>query len=97
MEMKKFQFVIAYDVRDDKIRNKIFRMLRGYGIHAEKSVFECYMTITKLEHLKQDLISLLEAEADTLKIYRLTATKAHAIFSFGKVLDVAPTEEFLIF
>ena len=95
--MKKFNFVIAYDIKNDKVRNKIFRTLRSYGIHAEKSVFECQMTITSLESLKRSLLKLMNPETDILKIYRLTASTAEAIFSFGKVLDEVPTENFIIF
>ena len=95
--MKKFRYVIAYDVSDNRIRNRIFRILKSYGVHAEKSVFECSLTVTTMEHLKNDLIKIMNPITDTLKIYRLTPTRSEAIFTFGKILDEVPQENFVIF
>ena len=37
-------YVVAYDVPDDKRRNKIHKTLKGFGSWTEYSLFECFLT-----------------------------------------------------
>ena len=93
--MKKIRYVVAYDIRDNRKRNRVFKLLRSYGIWAERSVFECELSPSKLERLRADLVRLMDPETDTLRIYRLTPMP-EAIFAYGRVLERVPRSGVLI-
>ncbi|MBV9707207.1 MAG: CRISPR-associated endonuclease Cas2, partial [Chloroflexi bacterium] len=37
-------YVIAYDIPDDKRRTKIHKLLLGFGVWTQFSLFECFLT-----------------------------------------------------
>lgn len=47
-----------YDVSSSKLRSAIFKLLSAYGIHQQKSVFECRLTADLKKQLF-DQIALL--------------------------------------
>lgn len=55
-------YLICYDITKDKVRNKIFKTLEGYGQHKQFSVFECDITKKQLNTLVKKLNALLKDE-----------------------------------
>lgn len=53
-----------YDVSASKLRAGIFKILSAYGIHQQKSVFECRFTSEQKKQLilQLELISLLQSK-----------------------------------
>ena len=50
------EYLISYDIEDDKIRNYIFKELGRYGLKpTQKSVFWGYLTIAELSAVKRCL------------------------------------------
>ncbi|MCH7306276.1 CRISPR-associated endonuclease Cas2 [Acinetobacter sp. NIPH 1869] len=47
-----------YDISCDKIRYKVYRTLLAFGIHQQKSVFECRLSIDQKQQLIQHLDAL---------------------------------------
>ena len=45
-----------YDVSNSKLRGALFKLLSAYGIHQQKSVFECRLN----QELKKQLIQQME-------------------------------------
>jgi len=64
--------VICYDIPDDKRRNKVGKLLEGYGNRVQKSVFECDLKPEFISLLKQRLARITKHE-DTLRYYSLCA------------------------
>jgi CRISPR-associated protein Cas2 len=86
----RFQYVVAYDVPDDKRRTRIAKALEGHGDRMQYSVFECRLTDAQFEALWEELRDLADAEADSLRAYRLCAACADGVKTYGQV-DDAPT------
>ena len=63
-------WVVAYDVRDNRRRRRVEKVLRGYGFRVQYSVFECRIGKTKLGQLKQELCKQTKPE-DSLLFYGL--------------------------
>ena len=56
------EYLISYDIEDNKIRNYIFKELGGYGLKpTQKSVFWGYLTIAELLAVKRFFNSHLQA------------------------------------
>lgn len=68
--MKQF-LVVAYDVVDDKRRQKIAKLLQQHGQRCNDSVFECVLTDAKIEKLKGKLAKLANEKEDVILYYYL--------------------------
>ena len=66
-------YLICYDVSNDRIRNKIFKTLEGYGKHTQFSIFECDITAKQLNVLIKQLKLLMQELDDesNIRIYSL--------------------------
>ena len=55
------EYLISYDVEDNRLRTRIFRELGKYGLKSiQKSVFWGYLTLAELEAVKRYLHGGLE-------------------------------------
>jgi len=68
---KRKPVVIAYDVQSDATRLKISKLLEKYGKRANKSVFECLLTVSDELKLKTKLAELIDAKTDSVLFYNL--------------------------
>ena len=63
--------MIAYDIVQDRRRIRVMKLLKGYGFHAQKSVFECYLDENQLRRLLQQLERLIDPDMDSIRVYPL--------------------------
>lgn len=75
--------VLAYDIRSHRRRQRVFQLLKNYGLPVQLSVVECELDSTRLAQLKQALMPLLNLRTDRLRIYPLCETCASRIEAFG--------------
>lgn len=64
------KYVVAYDVSDDAEREKVAKILQGFGSRVQKSVFECRLTAGMRNRLATRLEKLELATGGVL-LYRL--------------------------
>ncbi len=67
-------WLICYDIEDDKERTGIYKCLLKYGIPIQKSVFEVSFPDRKL-HLQQEMVEQLKVIASkeaNIRFYNLT-------------------------
>lgn len=68
-------YVISYDISEDKRRNKVAKLLEGYGHRVQYSVFECHINEKKLKMLYAALMDLTcDMEEGSVCIYRVCAS-----------------------
>jgi CRISPR-associated protein Cas2 len=70
MEERNF-YLLAYDIRDDKRRSKIARLMEAYGERVQYSVFEAYLTPLELDKVLKRVRKFLKMDEDSLRIYLL--------------------------
>lgn len=63
--------VVAYDIPDNKRRTKVMKMLQGYGVHVQESVFECDLQTSTYQQLRQRLRTLINLDEDNVRFYHL--------------------------
>ncbi|HAL65493.1 MAG TPA: CRISPR-associated endonuclease Cas2 [Bacteroidales bacterium] len=81
--MKQF-LVVAYDIADDRRRQKIAKVLEQHGIRCNESVFECVLTGVKIKNLKLKLSKLANENEDIILYYYLCQPCVMKRDSFGK-------------
>lgn len=61
-----------YDIGCNKVRYRVCKVLRAYGIHQQKSVFECRLTVwqrTELIEQLEDIIQDVQTRILFIQIY----------------------------
>lgn len=76
--------VIAYDVVDDRRRNRICKMLKNHGAHVQFSVFECELRQKDFEALENKITRLINPREDNLRFYFLDQAAISRIKEIGK-------------
>jgi len=68
------QFIlVTYDIQNDRRRTKIHKVLEGYGVAVQYSVFECFLSDEDYSTLRQRLRKLMDSKnpLDSVRYYRL--------------------------
>ena len=76
-------YVVVYDISSDGERTRVDKLLLGFGVRAQKSVFEC--TLNKRG--KTELITKLKKlglKTGFVKVYRLEYTSAGDVIGTQK-------------
>lgn len=63
--------VVAYDIADEKRRNRVVKILEAGGIRINYSVFECFLTESRLAKLQEQIADVIEKQSDTVVYYLL--------------------------
>lgn len=88
------EYLISYDIEDNKIRTFIFQELNGYGLKSiQKSVFWGYLSLAELNAIKRSLDNKLQIE-DKVFITRTNFnSKTKSFFIGHKEIDFMDWEE----
>jgi CRISPR-associated protein Cas2 len=84
------RILITYDVNTttpegERRLRRVARACVDYGQRVQQSVFECSLTQTQWEQLRQRLLGEIDPDLDSLRIYRLpeaveTIREVHGVF-----------------
>jgi CRISPR-associated protein Cas2 len=78
--------VISYDIKDDKRRLKIHKLLKNYGTWVQYSVFECNLQLRDFLRLRHRLKKLLGKETDdSIRFYGLCTECVRKIERIGGI------------
>ncbi len=89
-------YIITYDIQNDKRRKKISDELEAYGRRVNYSVFECEFNKTKLKKLKQKLEEIVDKKEDSLRFYHLCQNCIPKSFEICNKVDIFEQEELFI-
>lgn len=63
--------MVSYDIPDNRRRNRLFKLMRGFGRHSQFSVFECHLDRNRLERMVDKIRMVINPAEDNVKIYPL--------------------------
>lgn len=66
---KRIFCVVAYDISDDKIRDKVADILEKYGVRVNFSVFECLFTFAQFKNVQVKIKEKLLDRFDSVVYY----------------------------
>ncbi len=66
----KVYILVIYDIINDKKRNKLAKLLKGYGFRIQKSAFEARISAGKYRKLLKELEAFGNAE-DCIRVYKI--------------------------
>jgi len=59
-------YLVAYDICDDKRLRRVAKLLEGYGVRFQQSVFRCRMSKRTLERMNWELTRILDKEDELM-------------------------------
>lgn len=68
-------WIVAYDICDDKRRAKVFKIMKGHGDHLQYSVFRCALDRMRLTILKRSLLEVINEWEDQVLFIHLGQVK----------------------
>ena len=69
--MREYIWAITYDITVDKNRQKICNILKDFGRHVQRSVFECKLSRPDVDNLIQLLLPYTDPMTDSIRAYPL--------------------------
>lgn len=82
------RYVISYDIESDKIRRKLAKLLEGYGVRIQYSVFECNLTDKRFQKLYKEVFKLTAEKSDgSVRFYSICKNCEDKIVTIGKPLN----------
>ncbi len=77
------RLVVAYDISDNRIRNRVFKILESYGAWKQYSVFELEIDAVQRLEMEAKIKSAIEA-GDKVRIYELCERCIREIVDLGE-------------
>jgi CRISPR-associated protein Cas2 len=71
--MNKQFVVVAYDIPDDRRRERLHKALLSYGTPVQYSLFECLLEEKELARMKQAVKRAVKPRLDHVRYYHLCA------------------------
>lgn len=68
-------WIVTYDICDDKRRARVLKIMKGHGDHLQYSVFRCALNRTRLMILKRSLLEVINEWEDQVLFIHLGAVK----------------------
>lgn len=62
-------FIVTYDVRDDRRRSRVSARLALVGVRIQRSVFHCILEPSDVEAFISDCEALIDLETDVLQVF----------------------------
>ena len=75
--------MVAYDIADDRRRNRVASELENFGVRVQYSVFECHLSHTQLQDLQDRLASLIVDTEDRVRFSTLCERDVRRILIDG--------------
>jgi CRISPR-associated protein Cas2 len=80
--MKKFDFIIGYDISSPKRLRKIAKVLERVAVRIQYSLF-LYSDVSKveLERLIDEILKIIDKKEDDIRIYRIDKKRSLSMMS----------------
>jgi CRISPR-associated protein Cas2 len=88
--------VVAYDISDNRRRTRLFKLMKGYGVHTQFSVFECDLTDIQYARMLVGISELVLPDEDNIKVYQVCKSCLRSMHLFGKAKSLSKPDCIII-
>jgi CRISPR-associated protein Cas2 len=89
-------YAISYDIRDNRRRLQVAKVLKDFGERVQLSVFEARLEARDLERLQRRVLKHLDLDTDSLRLYPLCAACVPGIEVLGQGVVTEDPEVIII-
>ncbi len=79
----KANYLVCYDIRDPRRLTRVYKLLKGIGLHIQYSVFHCSLSWPNLLELKEKLKEMIDENDDDIRIYPLPSEEKVIVMGCG--------------
>jgi CRISPR-associated protein Cas2 len=83
---RKYYCLVIYDISDTKRRNKLIKILKGYGERVQESCFEAALAAAKLKNLNEEIAHFFKT-GDNIRIYRFRGETDVSVFGDVEIVS----------
>ena len=80
----KANYLVCYDITEPRRLAKVYKFIKGKGLHIQYSVFHCSLTWPNLLEIKEKLNYLIDEKEDDVRIYPLPAEEKVIVMVCGE-------------
>ena len=80
--------LLTYDISDNKIRTRIHKFLKEFGLNTQKSVFECDIDEIALKKIRRFCRDNLNYETDSVRIYKVCSGCIRKVIISGQGIKI---------
>lgn len=88
--------VVMYDIPDDKRRSKVATFLEGYGRRVQKSVFECFVSLSEMQRLCDQVQKRVKVPDDNVRFYWIAADALPRTLTIGSESPQPPPSFYIL-
>jgi CRISPR-associated protein Cas2 len=80
-------YIVAYDISDPKRLRKVHKVMKGFGVPLQYSVFSCDLTATELVRCETALRDVMDTKTDQVLFINIGPARGRArlaIFALGR-------------
>lgn len=89
--MKRSRHLVAYDIRDPKRLRRVHRVMKGFGMPFQYSVFLCDLTSAERFDLLVELEAIIDRSEDCVAAVELGDPSSGDLFTFLGPRPALPT------
>lgn len=87
------RYVVSYDIEENRTRTKLAKLLCGYGVRVQYSVFECELNEKRLREMYEKVFELTENAEGSVRFYSICGKCEDKIVTIGKPINELKTLE----
>lgn len=88
--MQRHRSLVAYDIRESKRLRQVHRIMKGFGIPFQYSVFVCDLTVVERFDLLRQLTAVVNPAVDCVALVHLGSADDDSSFAFIGPRPVLP-------
>ncbi len=88
--------IVAYDMPDNRRRTKLFKTMKGFGMHTQFSLFECELQEPAFRRMLVAIEKIVVPKEDNIKVYTLCRNCLKVVRLMG-VASLTTRPDYLIF
>jgi CRISPR-associated protein Cas2 len=81
--------VVAYDIPDNKLRTRLFKLLKRFGQPVQFSVFECILTHAQFDQMRAEVGKIIDGEQNSVHYYDICDECHRGVITIGKAVTTS--------
>jgi CRISPR-associated protein Cas2 len=88
--------LVVYDIPNDKRRVRLATFLEGYGRRVQKSVFECFLSLSEMKVLYGKVKRRVRVEEDNVRFYWVPVDAVQRTLTVGSEPPEPPPAVYIV-
>lgn len=89
--------IFAYDIRSNKRRRKVAKLLESYGERVNYSVFELFIRPKQIDQIVKKVNEIIQPKTDIVLVYKLCKKCINNRIEMGRLYDQHSNSTLVIF